>query len=139
MTVRRPPAGLIALSIFFAFGAAMSGVTAILLLVSGSPLDAIWKLNPVARDQLARIGLWAIALMGSVCFACAAAAIGLWKRAPWGHRIAIGVLVVNLIGDIASAILRSDPRTLIGVPIGGAMIAYLLSRRVRSTFGPRTN
>ena len=59
---------------------------------------------------------------------------GRWKGARWGHRLAIGILVVNLFGDATSAIMRSDPRTLIGLPIGGAMIAYLLTRRVRNYF-----
>ncbi len=132
--MRRPPAGIAALSVFFAFGAAMSGLTAILLVFPGSPLDAIWNLNPVARDELARIGVWAVALMLLVCIACACAAIGLWKGAVWGRRLAIGILVANLVGDVTNAIVRSDPRTLIGIPIAGAMIAYLLSRRAR---GPR--
>ena len=131
--MRRPPAGIAALSIFFAFGAAMTGLTATLLVLPGSPLDAIWNLNPVARDELARIGVWAVALMLLVCIACAAAAIGLWKGAVWGRRLAVGILVVNLIGDVTNAVVRSDPRTLIGIPIAGAMIAYLLSRRTVSS------
>jgi hypothetical protein len=126
--------GLIALSIFFAFGAVMSGLTAALLLFPGSSLDAIWKLNPVARDEFSRLGPWGVVLMAAVSVACAFASIGLWRQTRWGHRLACGILVVNLIGDIANALLRSDPRALIGLPIGGAMLAYLLSRRVRGYF-----
>jgi hypothetical protein len=120
--------------VFFFFGAVMSGSAALLLGFPGSKLDAIWQLNPAAGDELSNMGAWAIALMGAVCFACAFAAAGVWRGARWGHRLAIGILVVNLLGDAASAIIRSDPRTLIGLPIGGAMIAYLLSRRVRNFF-----
>jgi len=134
--VRRRPVGIAALSIFFAFGAAMSGLTAILLAFPGSSLDTVWNLNPVARDELAALGMWAIVLMLGVCVACAAAAIGLWKGAAWGRRLAVGILVVNLIGDVTNAIVRSDPRTLIGIPIAGAMIAYLLSRHARSSQTP---
>jgi len=43
----------------------------------------------------------------------------------------LGILIVNLIGDSLNALLRHDRRTLIGLPIGGAMIAYLLSVRRR--------
>jgi hypothetical protein len=132
--MRHPPAGLVALSAFFAFGAVMSGLTASLLGFPGSKADAIWTLNPVAHDGLLGMGSWAIVLMVAVCFACALAAIGVWRLTPWGHRLACGIVVVSLVGDVTTAIVRSDPRTLIGLPIGGAMIAYLLSRRVRSYF-----
>ena len=63
--------------------------------------------------------------MTLVAAACAAAAIGLARRAEWGRRIAITVLAVNLLGDLGGAIVRHDPHTLIGLPIGGAMIWLL--------------
>ena len=47
------------------------------------------------------------------------------RQKEWGRRLAIGTLAANLIGDCVSALVRHDPRTLIGLPIGGAMIAYL--------------
>ena len=50
-----------------------------------------------------------------------------------GRRLAIGVLTVNLVGDSLNALLRHDPRTLIGLPIGGLMILYLAK-----TKGPET-
>jgi hypothetical protein len=83
------------------------------------------------------MGPWSAGLMLAVSVACALSGRGLWIRAPWGHRMALGVLGVNLIGDAASALLRGDPRTLIGLPIGGGLIAYLLSARVRDQFEPR--
>jgi hypothetical protein len=57
--------------------------------------------------------------------ACASAAVGLARQKEWGRRLAIGILAVNLISDGVSAVVRHDPRTLIGLPIGGAMMAYL--------------
>jgi hypothetical protein len=43
-----------------------------------------------------------------------------------GHAVwPIGILAVNLIGDCVNFVARHDPRTLIGLPIGGAMIIYL--------------
>lgn len=65
--------------------------------------------------------------------ACAAAAYGLAKGRWWGRRLAIGILIVNLVGDSANAGLRRDPRTLIGLPIGGAMIVYLWRSREEET------
>ncbi len=67
--------------------------------------------------------------MAVVGVACGLSAIGLARNAEWGRRLAIGVLTVNLIGDSLNALLRHDPRTLIGLPIAGLMIWYLLTRR----------
>jgi hypothetical protein len=44
-------------------------------------------------------------------------------------------VAVNLVGDTTNALVRGDLRTLVGLPIGGALIAYLLSAGVRSEFG----
>jgi hypothetical protein len=135
VTLRNLPAGVIALSCFFTFGAAVSGLTCLaLLLPPDSGLELIWRLNPQAHEAFLRMGGWAVGLMAVVGLACALAARGLWLRTRWGYRLALGVLTVNLIGDTANACLRGDLRTLIGLPIGGALIAYLLSRRVRHLF-----
>ena len=66
--------------------------------------------------------------MAVVGVACGLSAIGLAKNAEWGRRLAIGVLSVNLIGDSLNALFRHDARTLIGLPIGGLMILYLMKR-----------
>ena len=126
--------GVLALGVFFAFGAVMSLLSAIALLVPGSPLEPMWRLNPDARQGLAAMGAWGILLMAVVSMACAAAAVGLWVRAGWGRRLALGVLLVNLAGDLLGALIRHDSRMLLGLPIGGALIAYLLSARVRHLF-----
>lgn len=89
--------------------------------------------------EFQRIGGWAIALMAAVGAACGLAAIGLPRYAEWSRRIALGVLTVNLLGDVLNAALCSDAKNLIGPPIGGLMIAYLMSRRVRGSFFKRGN
>ena len=133
MSPRSRPPGLTALSGFFVFGAAMSGLTCFLLLFPGTVLDPVWRLNPEAREAFRSMGIWAAVLMAAVCAACALAARGLWIVAPWGRWLALGILSVNLIGDLANAIFRGDLRTLIGLPIGGALIVYLLRRYDAST------
>jgi hypothetical protein len=89
---------------------------------------------PEARVGFARIGPWAIVLMIMVALACSGAAIGLWTGRRWGYRLAVGVLSCNLLGDLLNAVVRDDRPTLIGLPIGGAMLGYLLSRRIRDRF-----
>ena len=131
MTAQRTPAGIKLLSVFFGFGAAMCLLTIVMLLFPGSALDSLWRLNPDAHAAFQKIGKLSILLMLIVGAACALASIGLAKRALWGIPLALGILIVNLIGDSLNALLRHDWRTLIGLPIGGAMIAYLLSVRRR--------
>jgi hypothetical protein len=56
------------------------------------------------------------------------------RRARWGARLALGLLVVNLLGDLLNAAVGRDPRALVGIPIAGALILYLRTRRVREYF-----
>lgn len=104
----------------------MSGLTAMLLLFPGTPLDDLWKASPDAEYGFRHLGAWAVLLMFAVCAACLCAAIGLWRYRRWGFLFAIAILGVNLAGDIVSASLRHDWRTLVGIPIGGAIIFYLV-------------
>jgi GNAT superfamily N-acetyltransferase len=130
----RRSVGIGALIAFFVFGACMSAISAITLAFPKSPLEAMWRLNPEAHAGLAALGGWGILLMGVVSLACAASAAGLWTLAEWGRRLALFVLAVNLTGDLLGAMLRHDPRTLIGLPIGGLVIWYLSSAPVRRKF-----
>jgi hypothetical protein len=117
------------LVIFFAAGALICLVTMHALAFPGGSLEPIWRLRPDARVEFQKIGNWSVGLMAVVGVACGLSAIGLAKNAEWGRRLAIGVLTVNLIGDSLNALLRHDPRTLIGLPIGGLMIWYLVLKK----------
>ena len=111
-----------------------SSASALALASPGTWLEPVWRLNPEAGVGLARMGPWAVVLMIVVALACSGAAIGLWTGRRWGYRLAVGVLSCNLLGDLLNAVVRDDRRALIGLPIGGAMLAYLLSRRIRDRF-----
>jgi hypothetical protein len=125
---RRRSVGTTLLVAFFASGALICLVTMLALAFPGGFLEPIWRLKPEARVEFQKIGSTSVALMAVVGAACGLAAVGLAKNAEWGRRLAIGVLTVNLIGDSMNAFLRHEPRTLIGLPIGGLMILYLLKR-----------
>jgi hypothetical protein len=105
------------------------------LLTPGGPLEPVWRLNPQAQAGFRTIHPWDIPLMATVAIACIAVARGLWMRARWGWRLAIAGLAVNLASDVLGAVLRHDPRTLIGVPVAGLMLLYLSRPRVRRYFG----
>ncbi len=64
--------------------------------------------------------------MLTVGIACLFAAIGLWRDTVWGTRLALTILSINLIGDLANALFRHDYRALIGLPVGAVMIFYLV-------------
>lgn len=130
----RRAAGITAMSAFFAFGTFAASLSAVALLFPHSALDQIWRLNPDAKSAFLTIGSWAVLLMLVVAIACGLSAVGLWTRALWGRQAAVLLLSANLVGDVGNAVVRGDWRTLIGVPIGGAMIAYLLTERTRRQF-----
>jgi hypothetical protein len=99
----------------------------------------MWRINPEARVGLVRLGPWAVALTLAVTLACGGAAVGLWSGRRWGYRVAVGVLTCNLLGDLLNAVVRGDRRTLVGLPIGAVMLAYLLSGRVGDRFRSPAN
>ena len=122
--------GTTLLTIFFAAGALICLMTVLALAFPGSFLESIWRLKPQARLQFLQIGRgFSIGLMIIVGSACGARAIGLARNAEWGRRVAIAVLSINLVGDSLNALLRHDPRTLVGLPVAIAMIWYLLRGR----------
>ena len=80
------------------------------------------------------MGVWAIVLMGVVCVACALAAVGLWRGLLWGYWLAMALLTVNLLGDIANVVLGTEPRAAIGIPIVVGILVFLMNRRVKRYF-----
>ncbi len=128
------PIGITALSLFFLFGAGASFVSSISLLFPGSFLEPIWRLNPRARSGLGGMGVWAVILMGAICLACASAAVGLWRGARLGYWLAVCLLAINLFADILNVFLGTEPRAVIGIPIALAILAFMMSRRVRRFF-----
>jgi hypothetical protein len=123
--------GTILLVLFFAAGALICLVTMLALALPGSCLESIWRLKPEARNQFEEIGRGvSIVLMAAIGTACSLAAVGLAQASKWGRWLAIGILTANLIGDSVNALLRHDPKTLIGLPIGGLMIWYLVKKKV---------
>ncbi len=128
------PLGITALSIFFLFGAAASFISSVSLLFPGSFLEPMWRLNPRAREGFAGIGMWAVVLMCAVCVACTSASIGLWRGARRGYWVAMVLLCINLLGDIANVVTGTEPRAAVGIPIVLAILVFLMSKRVRRFF-----
>jgi hypothetical protein len=109
----------------------MCGLTIVLLLFPGTALDAAWRLNPEAQRSFQSSRVLSIALMAVVGASCGTATFGLFRGAQWGRVLALVILSVNVLADAANAIVRHDYRALIGIPIGGLMILYLLNATYR--------
>ena len=130
----RRPIGITLLSGFFALGTVPSLASAIALAWPGAWADAMWRIKPDGKLQFQLLGWPAIPLMCVVAAACLTSAVGLWAGKKWGQRLGSVLLCVNLAGDSLNALLRRDWRTLIGLPIGGAMLVYLWSRTAQRWF-----
>ena len=118
--------GITALSIFFTVGAFISLIAGLSLLFPDGLLEAMWRINPRARMELGSIGGWAIVLLLAVSMSCFIAAVGLWRGNVWGHRVAVALIAINLIGDLANTLLGTEPRAIVGVPIAALLLWYLL-------------
>jgi hypothetical protein len=128
------PTGIVLLAILFIVGVLASGLSALSLLVPGSFLDPMWRLNPRAHGVFSHLGLWGPILLLIVCLSCGAAAYGLLGGRVWGLRLGVGLLVLNLAGDLLNSVSGVEPRALVGVPVVGLILWYLSSRRVREHF-----
>jgi hypothetical protein len=131
---RPRPVGVTALGGLFAFGTLVSGLSVVSLLTPGGPLEPMWQVNPRARAAFAGMGDWALVLLGLVCISCAAGAYGFVAGRRWGYRLGVGLLLVNLAGDVINAALGIEPRAAAGVPVVLLLLWYLSSRRVRTFF-----
>ncbi len=107
----------------------MCALTVFLLLFPGTVLDSLWRVNPEAYIAFQSFGQVAFLIMLAVGIACLFAAVGLWRNAAWGVRLALIILSVTIAADLFNAVLRHDYRALIGLPVGAAMIFYLAGYR----------
>ena len=123
---------------FLLFGATMATLAGITLLFPGTILDPVWKLNPVASEQLHQLGpVVAVAFLalGAVLIVTA---IGWMKRRFWAWALAVVIIASQVVGDLGNAIRGQYLQGAVGVLIAGALLLYLLQPKVRTAF-PRTS
>ena len=106
------PWGITALSVFFLAGAAISLIASISLLLRHSFFESMWRINSRAHKNLSSLGLWAVILLLIVSIFCAAASLGLWRTSWWGYWLAVGLITINLIGDVINVLLERNPEQL---------------------------
>jgi ABC-type enterochelin transport system permease subunit len=124
MMKQNRPVDITALSLFFAFGAAMCAAAALMIYSSGA-LHSIWKLVPA----IATMGTEAVSWLVLVSIACFVAAFGLWRISHWGFFAASMLLMLGLIAHFWRAIATADwSRLSIVVTLGVLVGFYLRSR-----------
>ena len=134
---RRRPLGVTLLGCLFAFGTFATGLSAVALLTPGGPLEPIWRLNPRGHELFGRMGAWAPIALGVVCAACGLAAFGFFTGRRWGYRLGVGVLAVDLLGDVVNWATGFEPKAFVGVPIVALLLWYLSRPKVRAFFVAR--
>jgi len=128
------PSGFAAVGIFLFFGATMASLAAITLLWRGTSLDRIWSLNPTAYRRLAPLGRTVGILFVLLGVALAAAGIGWFQRRLWAWRLAVAIIVIQIVGDIINCMRGGWLRGGIGVVIAGGLLLFLLRPIVRNAF-----
>jgi hypothetical protein len=112
----------------------MSGLAAVTLWWPGALLDRVWEVNPEGHAGLLAAGRLAATGMAVLSAAMWVAAVGLVARRWWARIAAAAILAVNAFGDLTSAVVRRDPRALIGVPVAAALVWWLWRPHVRASF-----
>ena len=118
----------------FLLGACASAFAAVTLTWPDTVLDAAWAVNPKGHAGLRALGPLAIIGMAALSITMLTLAIGLRARRRWAWWLAVVGILVNAVGDLATATVTGDPPTLIGVPIAGLIAWWLTRPDVRSRF-----
>jgi hypothetical protein len=120
--------------VFFAFGATMSAYAAVTLLQPGTFLDALWVLNKQGHEGLAGLGRWAaipfVILSPMLCLA----AVGWFRRRPWGWGLGVAIIAINMAGDVGQIVFGERWKGAVGVAIAGLLLTYMTRAEVRSYF-----
>ncbi len=130
----RSPRGVTALGIFLLFGAVMASLVGMTLVWRGTTLDRLWTLNPRAYKELAPYGKAVGIPFLLLGVTLAVAGMGWFKRRLWGWRLAVGIIAVQVLGDLVNAFMGDLVRGGVGFVIAGALLVYLLRPEVRTAF-----
>ena len=132
--------GTTAFGIFLVFGAVMASLAGTTLIWRGTVLDGIWALNATAYRRLAPLGRIVGILFPLLSAALALAGAGWFKRRLWGWKLAVGLIVTQVLGNLANLVMGDVLRGATGLALAGALLYYLLRPAIRNLFGhPRVS
>jgi len=105
------------------------------LLFPGTRLDVLWQLNRKAYSDFSIFGRTPGMLLFLVGCVTAIAGAGLLRGRRWAWWIAIGIFVINGLGDLTALFVAGDRvKGGSGVLIAGGFLFFLLSKKVRVFF-----
>ena len=128
------PRGISAVGGFLFFGATMASIAGTTLTWPGTSLDRMWALNPTAHRQLATLGRPAGILFLLLAAMLVAAGTGWLKHRLWGWRLAVAVIVTQVLGDLVNLFRGDWFRGGVGFSIASVLLFYLLRPAVRAVF-----
>ena len=128
------PRGISAVGGFLFFGAAMASLAGTTLTWPGTSLDRMRALNPTVHKQLATLGRPAGILVLLLAAVLVAAGTGWLKHRLWGWRLAVAVIVTQVLGDLVNFFRGDWLRGGVGFSIAAALLVYLLRPAVRAVF-----
>jgi hypothetical protein len=128
--------GVTAVGIFLFFGAVMASLAGGTLIWRGSTLDKVWSLNPEAYNHLVGLGKPVGILFLILSAALAIAGVGWFKRRLWGWRLAVGIILTQILGDMVNSLRGDFMRGGIGLVLSSALLFYILRSEVKAVFEP---
>jgi hypothetical protein len=128
------PMGFSAMGFFLFFGAAMASLAGTTLIWRGTFLDGVWRMNASAYRQLSPYGRTTGILFYALGLMLASAGAGWFLRRFWGWAMAVGIIAVQALGDVANVFLGQFVRGAVGATIAGFVLIFLLRPRMRRVF-----
>lgn len=119
---------------FFAVATCILLSVGMALLLPESKFEAIWDLYPARRLVLMPHRSWLGPGFLTLAIAMVSASIGCFRRRKWGWWLAVGIFLVNGIGDAGQVLLGHFLEGGIGVAVAGAILFYLSRPEVRAMF-----
>jgi hypothetical protein len=122
------------LGAFFGFATIMCLIAGVSLLTPSGPLDWIWSVKPGEHAQLLRLGPWVGIGFLLLAIVMASASIGSFARRHWARGLAIGIFIVNALGDAARIPFGAAAEGISGLAVTGVLIWWLTRPRIRALF-----
>lgn len=115
---------------------AMALYAAITLLHPGTDLDRLWSSNPGAHRALLSFRKPAGVMFLLIATTAAITGYSWLRRRMWAWRLAVLGIGTQVLGDCVNLIRGDLLRGGAGLLIGGGLLIYLLSSKIKNNFTP---